>query len=172
MGVFDWIAQHSDLLQNLGIIVGFVFTAHSVRKESEARKISNMVSVAQHHYAIWKQLYERPELSRIMDRGADLGTKPLTNEELLFVTSLIQHLDMVRRMIKAKMFVKLEGLQTDIKEFFSLPIPKAVWETMKPFQDKAFIRFVGKILRAQDSGYSARIRIFFTRLSTKISRSV
>lgn len=40
------------------------------------------------------------------------------------------------------MFVKLEGMQKDIKAFFSLPIPKAVWEQVKPFQDEDFVEFV------------------------------
>ncbi len=142
MGVFDWIAQHSDLLQNLGIISGFLFTAHSIRREGEARKIGNAMEMTQHHHTIWKQAYERPELSRILDKGADLETKPLTNEERLFVTLLILHLDVVHRAMKAKMFVKLGGVREDIKGFFSLPIPKAVWETAKPLHDEVFIRFV------------------------------
>jgi hypothetical protein len=48
--------------------------------------------------------------------------------------------------MKARMFVKLEGLQTDVKEFFASPIPRAVWERMKPLQDAGFVRFVESCL--------------------------
>jgi hypothetical protein len=32
---------------------------------------------------------------------------------------------------KTKMFVTVDGVNRDVKEFFSLPIPKAVWEKIK-----------------------------------------
>jgi len=44
--------------------------------------------------------------------------------------------------MKAKMFVHLEGLPEDVKSFFSLPIPKAVWNAIKSSQDKDFVTFI------------------------------
>jgi hypothetical protein len=35
-----------------------------------------------------------------------------------------------------------EGLRQDIRWFFSLPIPKAVWEKIKERQDTKFAKFV------------------------------
>ena len=143
METVNWIAAHwLDVLQSVGIITGFIFTAHSIRKESEARKIGNMITLSEQHHSIWKQLYERPELSRIMEKGADLGTKPPSDEERLFVTSLMLHLDTIHRAMKAGMFVQIKGIQNDIREFIELPIPKAVWKMIKPFQDEDFVRFV------------------------------
>ncbi|HYV27315.1 MAG TPA: hypothetical protein VFA77_07260 [Candidatus Eisenbacteria bacterium] len=143
MEATHWIAQHwFDLVQTAGIISGFLFTAHTIRKESEARKIANMIAMADHHHSLWKEFYKHPELSRIIDEGAALDAKPVTAEEQLFVTSLILHLDGVHRAMKAKMFVRLEGLQKDIQTFFSLPIPKAVWEKSKSLQDADFVAFV------------------------------
>ena len=145
MEVANWISEHwFELLQSAGIVSGFLFTAHSIRKESEARKIANMISMAEHHHSLWKEFYKHPELSRVIDKRAALDTKPLTDEEQLFVTSLILHLDGVHRAMKAKMFVRLEGLQKDIQTFFSLPIPKAVWEKSKSLQDADFVAFVEK----------------------------
>jgi hypothetical protein len=46
----------------------------------------------------------------------------------------------------AAIFVKIQGLQKDIRDFFMLPIPKAVWEKIKPFQDGDFIVFVESCL--------------------------
>lgn len=34
-----------------------------------------------------------------------------------------------------------EGLRQDIGEFFSLPIPRAIWEKIKSLQNEDFVRF-------------------------------
>ena len=146
MGVTWILANWLDLLQSLGIISGFVFTAHSIRRDAEARKISNLLAITERHHAIWKPIYERPELARILEQRPGLDEKPLTREEQRFVTSIIIHLDSVHRAIKAKMFVKLEGLRRDIKEFFSLPIPNRVWQELKQFHDADFVAFVERAL--------------------------
>jgi len=148
MGGISWVlANWLDLLQSLGIISGFVFTAHSIRREAEARKISNLLAITERHHAIWKPIYERPELARILEERPALHEKPLTRDEQRFVTSIVIHLDSVHRAIKAKMFVRLEGLRRDIKEFFSLPIPNAVWQQVKPLHDNDFVDFVESALR-------------------------
>lgn len=146
MEIAHWIAEHwFDLLQTAGIVSGFVFTAHALHTESEARKIDNMIALNQEHTAIWKELYARPELSRITEERVALDTKPLSDEERLFVTFLILHLSVVYRAMKAKMFVSVEGLTKDVKEFFSLPIPKTIWKKIKSSQDKDFVRFVDSV---------------------------
>jgi hypothetical protein len=38
--------------------------------------------------------------------------------------------------------IKPEGLRKDIQSFFALPIPRAVWERVKPLQDREFVKFV------------------------------
>jgi hypothetical protein len=82
-----------------------------------------------------------------MEKRAVLDTKPLSHEERRFVTELVLHLDAVHRPIKARMAVNIEGLRKDVRDFFALPIPKAVWEMLKPYQDTDFIAFVEDCLR-------------------------
>ena len=72
----------------------------------------------------------------------DLKKQPVSDEESLFVKTLILHLDTVRRTMAAGIFAEIQGLQNDIRDFFTLPIPKAVWEKIKRFQDGDFIAFV------------------------------
>ena len=45
------------------------------------------------------------------------------------------------------MFVKIEGLQQEVRELFALPIPKAVWEKIKPFQNANFAKFIEAVLK-------------------------
>ena len=72
--------------------------------------------------------------------------KPLTREEQRFVGEIILHFSVVYQTMRTKMFVKLDGLERDIREFFGLPIPKAVWELVKPFHNRDFVKFVERCL--------------------------
>lgn len=146
MEALPWIAAHwFDLLQSAAIISGFVFTAHTIRKEGEARRVNTRTFFGQQHYSIWKELYNRPELARAIEERGALN-RPVTSEERIFVTSVVLNLDGIHRAIKAKMFVRMEGLESDVKDFFSRPVPNAVWKTLKPFQDEDFVAFVEKCL--------------------------
>ena len=89
----------------------------------------------------------RPELSRVLNDHPELDKQPLSAQEELFVNMLILHLGTVYRAIKEGMFVKLEGLQNDVREFFALPIPKAVWKKTRPLQDHDFTEFVESVLK-------------------------
>ncbi len=143
MGIAAWISEHwFDLLQTVGIVGGFAFTARSLRKDETARKISNLIEVKEQYREIWKELYERPRLFRVLKKDADLNEQPISDEEWLFVKLLIFHLDTVHRAMQAGMFVKLEGLHMDVKDFFSLPIPKSVWDKIRPLQDRDFVTFI------------------------------
>jgi len=146
----QWIGEHwFDLLQTVGIVGGLLFTAYTIRKDDQSRKIANLIAIKQQYRDIWQEFYNRPQLGRVLKKGVDLTTQPISPEESLFVRLLILHLDSVHRAMKADMFVSLEGLQADIREFFSSPITKAVWEKMRPLQDLDFVCFV-EANQAQD----------------------
>ena len=145
MGVQNWIAEHwFDLLQTVGIVGSLLLAAYTTRKDERARRVGNSIAVNEQYRQIWKQLFEHPKLSRVLDR--DIEKEPVSTEEELFVTMLIQHLGTVFRATKHGEFVKLEGLRRDVAESFSLPIPKAVWEKIKVFQDRNFVAFVERCL--------------------------
>lgn len=144
----SWIAEHwFDAIQTVGIIGGLLFTAFAMRRDEKARRISNLVSMTDQYRQIWKETYERPKLSRVLEKHVDVNAQPPSDEESLFINFLIQHLDCVYEAMKDGMFIALEGMRADIKEFFSLPIPKAVWEKSKRLQNQGFVRFVEACLR-------------------------
>ena len=84
----------------------------------------------------------------MLETDVDLNKTPVTVQEEIFVHQVIVHLDIVRRAIKAGVFVKMEGLRKDVHDFFLLPIPRAVYEKNKPLQDEAFAKFVDSCLSA------------------------
>jgi len=148
MEIFHWVAEHGfDLVGTVGVIGSLLFTATSFRKDDRSRKISNLIAIKQQYREIWRELFDKPKLARVLNRNVDLNKEPVTEEENLFVHLLIMHLDTVYRAIEAGTFVKLEGLETDIATFFAAPIPKAVWRQFRPFQDKKFAEFIEAALK-------------------------
>jgi hypothetical protein len=148
MGLLIWISTRwFELLQTSGIIASLLFSAYAMRRDEQARQISNLAAFKQDYTQIWNRLYDRPELSRVLNRDVDLTRHPVSTAEWLFVKLLIVHLDSVHRAMRAGLFVPLEGLQVDIKDFFSAPIPKAVWHELRPLQDSQFVQFVERFTR-------------------------
>jgi len=137
------MAEHwFELSQTVILGAGLFATAASLRTDTKERKIQNLFDLTAAHREIWSVLYDRPQLNRILEANPDLARHPVTPEEELFVHFLILHL---RTSFKAR----LNGLEfdddavgADIRDFFSRPIPRRLWENSKKFQDEAFVKFV------------------------------
>ena len=147
--MLHWVTEHwPSVIQNLGIIGGLGFTAYSLWKDERARRVANYIAISGQYREIWALPFQHPELARVLETDVDLNKTPVTVQEEIFVNQVIVHLDIVRRAIKAGVFVKMEGLRKDVHDFFLLPIPRAVYEKNKPLQDEAFAKFVDSCLSA------------------------
>lgn len=51
--------------------------------------------------------------------------------------------------LKDELVTKQEGLRRDIRSFFSLPVPNAVWCCAKRLQNQDFAAFIESSLKAQ-----------------------
>jgi len=147
MEMFGWIREHwFDLIQTASVIAGFWTAVYSIQGDTKERRIENLFTLTKAHRDIWWKLYERPELSRILVARVDLKREPLTHEEELFVHTLILHLRSAFKARKLGMQFDDDAVASDITELFVLPIPRAVWERSKAFQDKDFVAFVESCL--------------------------
>jgi hypothetical protein len=133
-------------LGSVPIVVGLVLTVAQLRHVQEAQKISNQLEITKQHREIWSRLFENPELGRILKQHVNLEQKPVTAHENLMVTFLILHLKASFRAKEASMLVPALALREDIRSFFSLPIPKEVWNRSRRFQDEDFLKFVEESL--------------------------
>ena len=141
--LLHWIREHGfDLVGVVGIIASLGFTALSFRKDERSRRIGNLLALTSAHRDIWSQLFSRPELARILETDPDLIRTPVTNEEALFVTFLLLHLNATWQAMEEGVFRPRQAVARDIRWFFSRPIPRSVWEKSKAFQDADFVRFV------------------------------
>jgi len=148
MGILAWFGENGfERIQSAGIIGSFLLGAYAAWRDERARKISNRIAIGQQHWAIWKEVAKEPKLSRVLAREVDLGETPVTLEERLIVTQIILQLQSVFHAMKAGMYVQIEGLQQDAKGFFSLPIPKAIWESSKQLQNRKFVQFLENCLK-------------------------
>lgn len=148
MGFGGWIGENwFTLLQSAGIIGGLLFTGISLRIDTKVRRVGNLFEVTKHHREIWTGLYSRPELKRILKSDVDVDRGPITSEEELFVNLLVLHLASAYRAAVGGMFILPTELDADIGRFFSLPIPRAIWEKTRRFQDQDFVGFVEDRLR-------------------------
>lgn len=143
MEIWEWLANNSfNLLNAVGIIGGLGFTAHSLRSETKTRRIANLLSITANHRELWKAYLNDRELARIRDISAKTSKQPVTEAEWIFVNMVIQHLNTVYYAMNDQLVVKVEGMRRDIAQFFSLPIPREVWEKIKVLQNDDFVTFV------------------------------
>jgi hypothetical protein len=139
----QWFAEHwFDLVQTVGIVGGLFFTAAVLRSGTKTQRIANLLTITSNHREIWKEFPRRPELARVLDASADLIKQPITPDEAEFVNFVILHLSSVYYAMKDGIVIKLECLRQDVRTFFFLPLPRAVWEKSKILQNEDFVEFV------------------------------
>ena len=148
MGVWEWISQNwFDLFSSAGIIGGLWFTAVSLHSETKTRRIANLLTLTANYREVWKEFFRSPELARVIDPSADVAKQPVTPAEEFFVNMVISHTSSVYEALKDELLTKQEGLRRDVRSFFSLPVPKAVWIKTKLLQNQDFAAFIESALR-------------------------
>jgi|ERR1017187_4082021 hypothetical protein len=148
MVIGEWFLQNwFNLFSVVGVIGGLIFTAISVRSDTESRRITNLLTLTKNQRELLQVFYQKLELSRILDASADTESLPVNRGEKIYTSALIQHLASTFRAMKSDLTVKPEGLRRDVREFFALPIPKVVWQHMRNFHDSDFVIFVEKCLK-------------------------
>ena len=142
MGFLVWVSQNWFNLFGAGGIAGVWFAAYSIHEEAKARRNANLLTITANRNELWREFLMNDKLARVRDATADTVKKPVTDVEHVFVTSVILHTSSVYYTMNDQMVVRLEGLRKDVAQFLSLPIPNAVWERIKIFQNKEFVVFM------------------------------
>lgn len=143
MGLWGWIQAHGlNLLQTISIIVGLYTSTQALQANTKERKIQNLLALTAAHRELWTRFEQEPNLHRIRETRLDLTKHPVTHQEQRFVHLLILHLRASFKARSAGMQFNDDALKADIRQFFNRPIPSAVWEKSRVFQDRDFVRFV------------------------------
>jgi hypothetical protein len=147
-----WIAENwFNLLSAGGIIASLLFTAVSLRDQTKAQRIGNLLALTESHRDIWSNMLSCPDLARVLWVSANPEAQPATENEQIYVTMVILHLSATYEAMKSGLSIKPSALREDVRLFFSLPIPLSVWNRSKLFQDDDFREFVEDCLKPSDS---------------------
>jgi hypothetical protein len=130
------------LFQTVGIIASILFTATQIRFQRENQKVANSLLVTQHHRDLWKTYIADTRLERIFQENPNLNAQPPTEYERVFLNLVFLHISEVLKAIKADAIYPIEGLQSDVRDILSYPIPRAVWEGIAKFQDEQLQEFI------------------------------
>lgn len=131
-----------EAVQTLGILATLACTVVVVRSDQKSRRVQTLLQITQSHREIWEKLLDNPELFRVTQREVDLAAKPITNQERLVVTLLVLHINSAYEATKNKTIARIEGMSRDIASLFSLPIPRAVWNDLRHFQNSKFTVYI------------------------------
>lgn len=141
--LFLWLRENwFPLLQTVGIIGGLVFTGISIRQATNARKVGDLLTLTEQHRELWDQVYSRPGLDRILSESVDLVASPVSAAEERFLNEVIVHFHTGWQLACRGSLVSLDAVKADVRTFFMLPLPHAVWEESKGARDPKFVRFV------------------------------
>jgi len=107
MEALRWLAANwFNILSAVGIIGGLFFTAVSLRSETKTRQISNQLAMTANHREVWKELFHRPELVRVIDASADLLNQVITPQEQEFVNLVVLQTSSVYEALKDGLVIK------------------------------------------------------------------
>jgi hypothetical protein len=133
------------LVQTMGIMAALMFTAVAARQNAKEKEIKNILALEQQHRALWEDARKRGDLKRVFDETAKLDT-PNTIAENTFLNMALVHFQTGWQMSLAGSVHSPETQAADIRGFFSLPLPRAVWEKTKQFKNPKFVGFVTRAL--------------------------
>jgi hypothetical protein len=144
----QWLAENwFNLFSSAGIIGGLWFTAVSLHSETKTRRVANLLTLTANYREVWKEFFRSPELARVIEPSANVAKQPVTPAEEFFVNMVISHTSSVYEALKDDLLNKQEGLRRDVRSFFSLPVPKAVWIQTKLLQNQDFAAFIESSLK-------------------------
>ena len=148
MGFEAWLSQNwFNFFSTFGIIGSLWFAAVTLRSDTETRRVANLLTITANHREVWKEFFGKPELARVVDPLADVSKQPVTPAEEFFVNMIVSHTSSVYEALKDDLLIKQENLRRDVRSFYSLPVPNAVWFKTKLLQNQDFAAFIDSSLK-------------------------
>jgi hypothetical protein len=140
------------VINAIGVVAGILFAGCSLRADSKMRRISNLVSLTENHRELWTLVLDRPDLKRVLKDDLDLNGAPVTEEEQIFTTLIILHIQIVYQATRENVLsFESEGLEGDLKILLNRPITKNVWSRIRSFQNRDFIQFIDRMIQSKES---------------------
>ena len=139
----NWVS----FFQTLGICGSLLFTAETLRRDVEAKRVSEYLTLNTQHRRLWGQLHQRPRLAHLLDADRSLETRPVTTEERLVLELAFVHFHTGWLVARKGSLVPLGVLAADAGHFFRLPVPREVWAQVRGTHQPEFVAFVEEAVR-------------------------
>jgi hypothetical protein len=136
-----------NLIQTVGIVGSLILAMAAAKREAKTREIENLLTISGHHRELWGGARQKEELERIFREDDRFLNLPITVAEEEFLNLVTAHYLTSWRISKIGGIITLKELADDVREFFSLPLPRAVWEKTKKNRNRRFVRFVERALK-------------------------
>lgn len=140
------------VIQSGGILVGILVGVISMwigirsnRAAGRAASVTTLLTLTGSHREVWRQFADRPELQHALEW--DARPEEMTEDEQQWLRELILHISASFEAERLGSLPRLEGLDADIRQLLSKPLPRAVWRQMRPYQNRAFVDYVESQLR-------------------------
>ena len=145
-----WLDQNwFNLAQTLGIVGGGVVATLTLRRELRARRMGDYLTMVSQHRDLWSEVHRRPDLARLFEAEIDLVAAPITVAEEEYLNLVIDHFHTGWLLATNRIVLKAEVLAADAREFFSLPLPRRIWDKTRRERDPLFVQFVEDALRTR-----------------------
>ena len=149
-GFLSWVDSNFSFIQTIGIIGSILLGFAAANRESKEKAASTLLTIEAQHRELWDRAYERENLARIFRADADLS-QPISIAEEEFLRLVISHFQTIWLIARNGGLLTLRELALDAQDFFSLPLPRAMWEKTKIFRNPKFVRFIEKALKSTAS---------------------
>jgi hypothetical protein len=144
--IYDFLLKNwFDLLQTCFIVGGFILTYRATRHDIRSSRVDHLLQINESHREIWSKTYTQPELLRIRKSEVDLEKHPITEAERRMVIEVIMHIYAVYEAIQNDQLDKGE-MEKDISDYLRLPIPNTIWQEVKGYYPKRFLKFINDLL--------------------------
>jgi hypothetical protein len=143
-----WVDSNFNVIQTIGILGSLLLAVIAAHREARAREGENLLTIAEQHRELWRVAANRKDLSRVFLVDADL-TQPISTAEAEFLRLVIFHFQTIWLIARSGGLLTLHELALDAEDFFSLPLPRTVWEETKKFKNPQFVRFVERALKSK-----------------------
>jgi hypothetical protein len=135
-----------NLIQTVGIMGSLWMTAAAANREAKSREVENLIALKNQHDELWSRVLEKPEFERIFRRDESVAEAEPTFTESTFIGIVFVHFQTGWKLASKGAIITRSELASDMRDFFSLPLPRSVWKKTRAFRDPEFVRFVERAL--------------------------
>jgi hypothetical protein len=99
----------------------------SIRQNTKERRLSNVLTITNHHRELWQNFSHRPELFRVLQPHASLKKIPMTIHERGFVNLIVLHLRPAPQVHNTKTLLLLKPLRRKLKNCGHIPCSSSIY---------------------------------------------